>query len=339
MNAELLEQLLGELKTKLTQAPNLQAAIEAKNLWLKNHVLSLQANLRNLTPEEKKVIGGLINQLKDESKLLFDEVRDQFERQNFTVIKADLSIKNEAITAALPHWVNEIIARSCEWFARMNFQIETGSDVVSYQENFDLLNIGPNHPARLNSDSFYFDDKTMLRTHNTAHTAKVLLEQKNKGELRVVTFGDVYRNDPDDFTHTHQFTQIDFIWVQEKLSLANLKWMIKNFLDYVFERDINLRFRPSFFPFTEPSFEIDMACNKCEQQGCSTCKKTGWIEVLGSGMINQHVLRNTGYDPTKFKAIAAGVGIERLAMIKYSISDIRNFFNNDVRFLSEVKKC
>ncbi|WP_391592106.1 Phenylalanyl-tRNA synthetase alpha subunit [[Mycoplasma] cavipharyngis] len=338
-HSEKLTTLLSQLKEQLNQAPNLQSAIEIKNLWFKNHVISLQKTLSNLSLLERKNTGILINQLKTAAQNLFDDIKDQFEQKSFHKIIIDHSMQNDHIIAAYPHWLNDILARTCEWFVKMNFQINTGNEVVSFYENFDLLNIGPNHPARLNSDSFYFDQTYMLRSHNTAHTAKVLLAAQPKEDLRIVTFGNVFRNDSDDLTHSHQFVQVDFIWVQKNLSLANLKWVIKNFLEYVFERSIQVRFRPSFFPFTEPSFEVDIACNKCSQNGCNKCKKTGWIEVLGSGMINQHVLKNTGYDPKKFNAIAAGVGIERLAMLKYNINDIRHFYQNDNRFFKVGKRC
>lgn len=330
-----LSRLLLELKNNLKQTKNFQAAIEQKNEWIKKYIVQLQIKIKDQPFENKKKLGKLINQLKIEADLIFEKIKNRYELESFNKVLIDPSVKNETLLQAHPHWLNNVIQRSCEWFAKMNFKIEQGNEIVSQIENFDLLNINQNHPARINSDSFYFDQKYMLRTHNTCHSAKVLLEANPKAELRVVTFGNVYRNDTDDATHSHQFSQIDFIWVQKNLSLANLKWIVQNFLNYVFEKKVKVRFRPSFFPFTEPSFEVDVSCATCAQFGCNICKKTGWIEILGSGMINYYVLKNTGYDPNEYNAVAAGIGCERLAMIKYMINDIRYFYNNDTRFFRE----
>ena len=176
----------------------------------------------------------------------------------------------------------------------------------------------------------------MLRAHNTAISAEAMHKNKNAKDLRVLTWGNVYRNDDDALTHSHQFTQLDIVWVKEGLTVANLKWILTSFLQYRYGKDVKLRFRLSYFIFTEPSIEVDVECPRCHGKGCSMCKGSGYIEVLGSGMWNQNVLKAAGFKTTT--GFAAGIGIERLAMIKYGITDIRDLYNNDFRFLKQARK-
>lgn len=330
-----VEILIQSFQAKLELIKEFQAGIEFRNRWYKEHIVGWQNKLKTATLEVKKESGLYLNQLKQKIDEIFEAWKETWEINNFPIIRADFSIKNNMIQSAHPHWINDVIERSCEWFAQLNFQISQGNEIVDQRENFDLLNISHSHPSRKEADSFYYHDQKMLRTHNTANTAKVLLDNHDKKELRVATFGNVYRNDPDDATHTHQFTQIDFIWVQKEINLTNLKWVINNYLESIFEQPLKTRYRPSFFPFTETSFEVDLACVYCQASGCRICKYTGWIEVLGAGMLNPQCFINTGYDPTEYNAIAAGIGCERIAMIKHRISNIRDFYQNEDNFFKK----
>lgn len=217
----------------------------------------------------------------------------------------------------------------------MNFKIESGNEVVRTIDNFDKLNISKDHPARQGNDSFFIDEEMMLRTHCTATTATVI-DQNTSKDIRVVSFGNVYRKDDDDATHSHQFNQIDLVWVKDGLSLQNLKWLIHEMLKYIFGPKVETRFRLSHFPFTEPSFEVDMTCPYCGGNGCAICKNTGWIELLGAGMLHANVLKFAGVNIKS--GLAAGVGVDRLAMIKYGITDIRDLYSNDFRILNSFKK-
>lgn len=330
-----LDLLLDHFDRAIAMARNYQQVIEIKNKWFK-HFFILDQALKEPRLSDKKNISFWSNHLKKGLTKKLQTIKQKFDQTSYVRIDPCLRMENEAIKKPHPHWLNHVVQLACDWFEKLSFKIEFGNEVVSTFENFDLLNIKPNHPARLNSDAFYFKQPPMmLRSHNTANTAKVLLNNKEKTSMRVVTFGNVYRNDPDDATHSHQFMQIDFIWVQRNINLMNLKWVIKSFLNHIFERAVPTRFRPSFFPFTEPSFEVDIGCIYCNMLGCSICKRSGWIEVLGAGMLHQTVLANTGYDPDQFQAIAAGIGCERIAMIKHKITDIRHFYQNNSSFFEK----
>lgn len=245
-------------------------------------------------------------------------------------------MKNHFLKNGSMHLLNIVLDDAIKFFEQLNFEVVSGNEVVTDQFNFHNLNIPKNHPSRNMQDSFFINEELLLRTHCTVTTAQKIYQNKND-DIRVLSYGNVYRKDDDDATHSHQFTQLDLVWVNKNINVANLKWLIDSFLKYLFENnDIQTRYRLSYFPFTEPSFEVDVSCFKCQQKGCSICKKTGWIEILGAGLLNMNVLRLA--DIKNSVGLAAGIGIERIAMLKYGISDIRDFYNNNFAFIKQFKK-
>ena len=214
----------------------------------------------------------------------------------------------------------------------MGFEIADGPEIEDEFHNFEALNIPEDHPARAMHDTFYFEDGKVLRTHTSP--VQIRFMENNKPPLRVIAPGRVYRCDSD-VTHTPMFHQLEGLWVDESVSFADLKGLITEFLAQFFEKDLDVRFRPSFFPFTEPSAEVDIGCVICSGKGCRVCSHTGWLEVLGCGMVHPEVFRHVGVDSEKYTGLAFGLGIERLAMLRYGVNDLRLFFENDLRFLRQ----
>ncbi|WP_308149483.1 phenylalanine--tRNA ligase subunit alpha [Spiroplasma sp. AdecLV25b] len=291
-------------------------------------------------------IGQLTNKLKKE---ISDKITIKFNELEKKVI--DEKLKDSEIDLTLPGLDFSIGHRNpllktvddiANIFKNLGYQIVSGNEVENEEYNFNRLNLPANHPARAMQDTFYLDNNSkevnrwLLRTHATNITARILSKQnKNKQKVEaVISLGNVYRKDNDDATHSHQFMQVDGFVVAPNITFANLKWTLNHFCQQMFGLETKTRLRPSYFPFTEPSVEVDVNCPMCKLQGCSLCKHTGWIEVLGAGMIHPNVFTAAGLDEAT-AGFAFGVGIERIAMIKYGIDDIRLFYNNDLRFLKQ----
>lgn len=332
------KELLTNFEQTLKDSLNETQIIEAKNAFANKYLSPIYSELKLASIGEKKAIGNFANIFKNEINELTDRYlkRIKLEKENSQhKLNYDINIDNVKLTKGgltpLTLITNEVI----EFFKYLNFEIVTGDEVVSTKYNFDHLNIGSNHPARSTQDSFFINQLTMLRTHCTSVTAQMLDGNKSK-DIRLVTYGNVYRNDEDDATHSHQFNQVDLVWVRDGLSIRNLKWIVSSLIKHLFGEEIQSRFRLSYFPFTEPSFEVDMTCTNCHGKGCSICKFTGWIEVLGAGMLHQNVLKAANIDIKT--AIAAGLGLDRLAMLKYGITDIRDLYSNDFRVLDQFKR-
>ena len=219
----------------------------------------------------------------------------------------------------------------------MGYDVVDGPEVESDLFNFELLNLPKSHPARDSQDSFYITSEMLLRTQTSTMQARTMQANKEKGPIRIICPGKTYRRD-DDATHSHQFSQVEGLVIDKNISLADLKGTLEVFAKRLFGDKTNIRFRASYFPFTEPSYEVDFSCFKCGGKGCNLCKKTGFIEVLGSGMVHPNVLRMNGYDPDVYTGFAFGIGLERIAMFKYGIPDIRYFYTNDLRFLSQFDR-
>ena len=215
--------------------------------------------------------------------------------------------------------------------------METGPELETDKFCFELLNLPQGHPARDMQDSFYITDEYLLRTQTSAVQARTMLANEEKSPIRMICPGKTYRRE-DDATHSHQFTQAEGLVIDKNISLADLKGTLEIFAKKIIGENTKIRFRPSYFPFTEPSYEVDISCFKCGGKGCNICKQTGWIEVLGSGMVHPNVLRMCGYDPDKYSGFAFGLGLERIAMFKYGIPDMRYLYANDVRFLSQFER-
>ena len=247
-------------------------------------------------------------------------------------VPEDLTLPSRAIPFGKQHPVSQVIAQISSIFERLGFAVVEGPDVELDFYNFEGLNIPPNHPARDMHDTFYVSDSVLLRTHTSPMQVRMM--EKHSPPLRMIVPGKVYRCDSD-ITHTPMFHQIEGFLVDKHVSFADLKGLLSIFLAQFFSPDIAIRFRPSFFPFTEPSAEVDIACVICRGKGCRVCKQTGWLEILGAGLIDPEVFKKVGYDPEQVSGLAFGLGIERIAMLQYGITDIRLFYENDVRFLRQ----
>ncbi|WLP85891.1 phenylalanine--tRNA ligase subunit alpha [Mycoplasma seminis] len=288
-------------------------------------IAKLQNQLKSAPVEEKKNIGAQINVLKTKYNEFFSQAEERIKQ-----LQIDAKVNSEFIDVTAPlakpaslHPITLVENRLKEWFYQHGYYQQEEGEIVSDLYNFERLNIPSDHPARAMHDSLYFDPNTLLRTHNTGITAKVLAENPNQ-VFSTFAIGKVYRNDEDDATHSHQFTQVDFVSVGHEISFGNLIWTLKDLLSYVLEEQVQIRLRPSYFPFTEPSVEVDVFY------------KNRWIEILGAGMLHPNVLKMAGFDES-FNGLAAGVGVERITMIKYGFNDIRDLYRNDLRIMEQFR--
>jgi phenylalanyl-tRNA synthetase alpha chain len=305
-------------------------------LGRKGSFSTVMRSLGKVPPEDRPRLGQLANTIKLEIEELFAK-----RQSDLTAGLASLSTERQTIDLTLPgrrpamgklHPVTQIMNEVCTIFENLGFSVAEGPDVEHDHYNFEALNIPAHHPARDMHDTFYISDSILLRTHTSPMQARIM--EKQQPPLRVIAPGKVYRCDSD-ITHTPMFHQVEGFLVDKKVSFADLKGVLTVFTQKMFEKDLALRFRPSFFPFTEPSAEVDIACVICEGKGCRVCKRTGWLEILGSGMIDPEVFKMVGYDPEVYSGFAFGLGVERIAMLKYGIDDIRLYYENDLRFLSQ----
>ena len=307
-------------------------------LGKKGELTQVMKTLGNLSAEERPQAGALINAAKD-------QVQDALNSRKATLEQAALSAKlaAEKIDVTLPgrgqtsgglHPVTRTLERVEQFFTRIGYGIAEGPEVENDYHNFEALNIPGHHPARAMHDTFYFNANMLLRTHTSPVQVRTMESQQPP--IRIVCPGRVYRCDSD-ITHSPMFHQVEGLLVDEGVSFADLKGTIEEFLRVFFEKPLGVRFRPSFFPFTEPSAEVDMQCVMCSGKGCRVCKQTGWLEVMGCGMVHPNVLRMSGIDPEEFQGFAFGMGAERLAMLRYGVNDLRLFFDNDLRFLAQFR--
>lgn len=339
MSKQNIELLINDFREKISKIKNRNVLIEEKNIFSKNFLSPLYDELKKAPIEEKKNLGSLINKYKEEIERIVLIRIEEIENERLNSIKCqyDSMIPSDYMKSGSLNPIQIVANQILDFFKKLSFEIVYDNEITTVEYNFDRLNIKEEHPARSFSDTFYIDDKKLLRVHCTSTTAKMLELNNYKNEIKIVSFGNVFRKDDDDSTHSHQFNQIDFVWVKEGLSIANLKWLIDSLLKHLFNSSIKTRYRLSQFPFTEPSMEVDISCFVCKSKGCNVCKKTGWIEVLGSGMLHPNVLKNAGIDSNKFSGIAAGFGLDRIAMFKYGISDIRYIYENDFRILKQFR--
>lgn len=319
----------------LTDAGQLEE-FRIRFLGRKGALSNAMRSLGKASPEDRPRLGQLANTIKAEIEDLFGRKQKALTEQ-----LSSLSTDREPIDLTLPgrrpvmgrlHPVTQVMNEVCSIFESLGFSVAEGPDVEHDRYNFEALNIPAHHPARDMHDTFYVSDSILLRTHTSPMQARIMETQQPP--LRVIAPGKVYRCDSD-ITHTPMFHQVEGFLVDKKVSFADLKGVLTVFTQKMFEKDLALRFRPSFFPFTEPSAEVDIACVICGGKGCRVCKRTGWLEILGSGMIDPEVFKMVDYDPEVYSGFAFGLGVERIAMLKYGIDDIRLFYENDLRFLSQ----
>jgi phenylalanyl-tRNA synthetase alpha chain len=292
--------------------------------------------LSSLPAEEKPAAGKSLNELKSfiEETLGDHEriIKEKEKGKRLLTEKVDITLPGKYIPFGRRHPVNQVLSEISDIFVSMGFEIEEGPEIELDYYNFEALNIPRDHPARDMQDTFYISDDVVLRTHTSPVQVRVM--EKRKPPLRIIAPGKVYRCDAD-VSHTAMFHQIEGLMVDTDISFSDLKGVLELFLHSFFDKDTPVRFRPSYFPFTEPSAEVDIGCIFCTGKGCRVCKTTGWIEILGSGLVNPRVFEMVGYDPEKYSGFAFGMGIERMTMLKYSIDDIRLFYENDMRFLRQ----
>ncbi|AJQ95207.1 phenylalanine--tRNA ligase subunit alpha [Gynuella sunshinyii] len=335
---ENLEKLVSQAEIEINESNEVSALEQLRVQYLgkKGEITSLLKALGTLPPEERPAAGARINEAKEKVSNFINARRDKLETD---VLNAQLN--QETLDVTLPgrgqnigglHPVTRTIQRMEDFFGSIGYKVAEGPEIEDDYHNFEALNIPGHHPARAMHDTFYFDANTLLRTH----TSPVQVREMEKGKLpiRIICPGRVYRCDSD-LTHTPMFHQVEGLLVDEKVSFSDLKGTIQRFLQVFFEKDLGVRFRPSFFPFTEPSAEVDMECVMCNGKGCRVCSHTGWLEVMGCGMVHPNVLEASGVDSTRYQGFAFGMGVERLTMLRYGVNDLRIFFENDLNFLRQ----
>jgi phenylalanyl-tRNA synthetase alpha chain len=333
-----IEQLVNEAQALIDGAQSLSVLDEARVRYLgKSGLLTAQLKqLGKLPQEERPLAGQAINKAKQALQARIEERRSDLEQ---AALSARLS--SERIDVTMPgrrgsqgglHPVTRTMERIERLFANSGFKVAEGPEIEDDYHNFEALNIPAHHPARAMHDTFYFDEHMLLRTHTSPVQIRVM--ENSEPPMKIIAPGRVYRCDSD-LTHTPMFHQVEGFLVDEDVSFADLKGVLYDFLQNFFERDLKVRFRPSYFPFTEPSAEADIECVMCSGKGCRVCSHTGWLEVLGCGMIHPEVFRYVGIDSEKYTGYAFGMGVERLTMLRYGVNDLRLFFENDLRFLRQ----
>ncbi len=298
----------------------------------KSPFTQLMRQLGDAPKEDRPRLGQLANELKKELQLHFDEKKASLSHGAGEASDIDLTLPGRMQPQGKLHPVTQIMEEICGIFEGLGFTVAEGPDIETDFYNFEALNIPAHHPARDMHDTFYVDDSILLRTHTSPMQARVM--ETKQPPLRVIAPGKVYRCDSD-ITHTPMFHQVEGFLVDTNVSFADLKGVLSVFIAKMFDEKTPIRFRPSFFPFTEPSAEVDIGCVMCNSKGCRVCKQTGWLEILGAGMIDPEVFKKVDYDPEVYSGFAFGLGVERIAMLKYGINDIRLYYENDLRFLRQ----
>ena len=318
--------------------------LRLKYLGKKGELTAVLRGMKDLSPEERPVIGNLVNEVKEKLENLIQEKEEAFKKKELNkrleAEKIDVTLPGNKLKRGSLHPVNRIIEDIEDLFVSMGYDVVEGPELETDEFCFERLNLPKGHPARDMQDSFYITDEYLLRTQTSAVQARTMVANTEKSPIRIITAGKTYRRE-DDATHSHQFNQIEGLVIDKKernVSLADLKGTLEVFVRKIIGANLDLRFRPSYFPFTEPSYEVDVTCFKCGGKGCNLCKGTGWIEVLGSGIVHPNVLKMNGYDPEKYGGFAFGTGIDRLAMFRYGITDMRYLYANDVRFLKQFDR-
>lgn len=334
-----IDELLAQARQAIAAAQDLTTLDQIRTQFLgkKGQLTELLKTVGALPGEQRAAMGQMVNASK---QLLMLDLKNRDESLKKTELARKL--QSESIDVTLPgrtlqsvggiHPVSRIFERINTLFASAGFVIIEGPEIEDDYHNFTALNFAADHPARAMHDTFYFENGLLLRTHTSSVQVRTMRD--NPPPLRMITPGRVYRHESD-HTHTPMFHQLEGLVVDESCTFADLKSLLQNFLTQLFERDLTFRFRPSYFPFTEPSAELDIACMMCDKRGCRVCKQTGWLEVLGCGMVHPNVLTMCGIDAERFSGFAFGVGVDRLAMLRYGVDDLRKFFENDVRVLQQ----
>jgi phenylalanyl-tRNA synthetase alpha chain len=337
----MINAILDQAKASIAKAESLKELddLRVKFLGKKGELTALLKGLGKLSKEERPKMGEAINQAKVSVQTLLTDRKNHLEtielEKRLLEEKIDVSLPGRNVEMGGLHPVTITLNRIQSLFAKNGFEVEVGPEIEDDFHNFTALNIPEHHPARAMHDTFYFDDSTVLRTHTSPVQIRTM--ENKKPPLRIIAPGRVYRCDSD-ITHTPMFHQVEGLIVDKEANFAQLKGLLIDFLRSYFEKeDLQVRFRPSYFPFTEPSAEADIECVICGGEGCRVCKKTGWLEVLGCGVVHPNVLASVDIDAEEYTGLAFGMGVERLAMLRYGVNDLRLFFENDIRFLRQFK--
>lgn len=340
-----LEELQTEGLAAIKAANDTKAVndIRVKYLGKKGPITEVLRGMRDLDKAERPKVGALANKVRDAlANAIADRLNElEIEKtaKKLEAEKIDVTLPGVPVKAGQPHVLAQIIDEIEKLFLGLGFQIIEGPEVEEDHYNFEMLNLPPDHPARDMQDTFYITKKTLMRTQTSPVQARTLEKHDfSKGPLKMISPGKVYRRDTDDATHSHQFHQVEGLVVDKNITMADLKGTLELVAKTIFGEDREIRLRPSYFPFTEPSAEVDVSCFKCGGKGCAVCKNSGWIEVLGAGMVHPNVLKMAGVDPEVYGGFAFGLGPDRFAMLKYGVDDIREFYLNDMRFLNQFSQ-
>lgn len=341
-----LKERLQELRDRgladIAQSENLTRIneIRVQLLGKKGPITEALRGLRELSAEERPQVGSFANQIRDELTTAIETRRNELEAAaraaQLDAETIDVTLPGAPVAQGQPHVIQRIIDQLEDMFIGMGYQVVDGPEVEDDHHNFEMMNLPKDHPARDMQDTFYLTPELLMRTHTSPNQARAMENHDfNKGPLKMVSPGRVYRRDTDDATHSHQFHQVEGLVVDKHVTMGDLKGTLELVAANLFGDEFDVRLRPSYFPFTEPSVEADITCFNCMGKGCAVCKYTGWIEVLGAGMVHPNVLQMAGVDPSIYGGFAFGLGPDRFAMLKYGVTDIRNFYLNDTRFLTQ----
>lgn len=340
---EKLEEISKKSREKIKEIKNSQELndLKVKVLGKKGELTEILRGMGQIAAEERPVIGSLANKVRNEVENMISEKEAEFKKREL-----QKELEDETIDITLPatkvkrgsmHPLNRIVEEVEDLFVSMGYDVVSGPELETDEYCFERLNLPKGHPARDMQDSFYITTEYLLRTQTSSVQARTMMANEEKTPIRIICPGKTYRKE-DDATHSHQFNQVEGLVVDKNISFADLKGTLEIFMRKLLGENTQLRFRPSYFPFTEPSYEVDVSCFKCSGKGCNLCKQTGWIEVLGSGIVHPNVLKMNGYDPDVYSGFAFGTGLDRLAMFKYGITDMRLLYTNDVKFLSQFDR-
>ncbi|QGT99716.1 Phenylalanyl-tRNA synthetase alpha chain [Candidatus Syntrophocurvum alkaliphilum] len=337
---EKLKEIESSVVNRIRQADKLDVLneIKVKILGRKGEITLLLRGLKDLSPEERAQVGKSANDVKAKLEGLLDKRAKELENkqleERLLKEKIDVTLPGVPVASGRIHPVTKVTNEIKDIFISMGFSVAEGPEIELDYYNFEALNVPKDHPARDMQDTFYISEDVLLRTHTSPVQVRTMEKLAPEVPVKIIVPGKVYRKD-DDATHSPMFNQIEGLLIDERVTFANLKATLMLFAQKVFGDDVRVRFRPSFFPFTEPSAEMDISCVMCKGDGCRVCSQTGWLEILGAGIVNPRVLKYGGYDPDMVTGFAFGLGIERIAMLKYGINDLRLFYDNDKRFLTQ----
>ena len=333
-----MKDILEELKNKEKSISTLEELNDFKVLYTgkKGIITDLSMKMKDIPKEEKKDFGRELNELKNEYNSFYESKKQELElaviNKKLESESIDVTLPSTFVPTGSPSILNKVVEDIEEFMISMGYDVVDGPEVESDRYNFELLNVYKGHPARDAQDTFYVEgEEYLLRSQTSPVQARTMIAKGGNEPIRMICPGKTYRRDNDDATHSHQFTQIEGLVVDKNISLSDLKGTFEVLMKHLFGSDVSVRLRPSFYPFTEPSVELDVSCFNCHQKGCNICKNTGWITICGAGIVHPNVLNMCGYDPKKWTGFAFGFGAERIAMLKYGVDDIRVFYNTDLR--------